>query len=295
MLKIRLFTLQLLLLSFLAYSQDTAPHYVIVWDVGNVLASVNKTSLVFNDLGIRYILKTAWAGVTPTKMRAWMYEALHQYAGHQSEAVFGKYPVDDEYGTILPAFMAETWLCSHMPNNEILEHVTRAVEHWQPTTPVSSLQRSLVHQTLTTALSAKVLGKNTVCTSEALTLVKEFSSRGIPQYILSNFEEEAFNVMLNNSRNRELFSYIPVQNRTVSGMCKLAKPHHSIFKYFEQQHHLYSAHIIFIDDQLRNITAARECGWIAIHLRNGDYAQLVCDIDAAIQSIQSAPIQSLAH
>lgn len=256
--------------------------FVIVWDVGGVLATVNKRNMVFNDLGIWYILKTAWCGATPSKMRQWMYEALQQYSGPQEDAVFGRQPVDDDTGTIVPAFMAETWLCSHIPNNQILEHIACAVEQWNPTYPVSSLQRSLVKQTLMTALSAEVLGKNTLCIPAALALVKAFASHGVPQYILSNFEKEAFNIMLNNPHNAELFSYIPEQNRTISGMCKLAKPHHSIYKHFEAHHNLDSSHIIFIDDQLRNIQAARECGWTAIHLQKGNYVQLAPDLEAAL-------------
>lgn len=277
-------------LSMLPPRTEPSSECVIVWDIGYVLARINKKNLIMKDLGLSYMLRCAWHGVSSTKMRHYMYEALEQYYGPQPEATHGKLPVEDENGVKLPLFMADAWLCSKMGNAALLQEASCAVDQWHPTTPVSEGVRALVKQTLLTTLSAQTLGKNTHAIKETTRLVKKYAEQGIPQYILSNFEQEAFEAMYNNSYNKELFSYFDPTHITTSGECHYAKPHHTIYEHFVKIHNLQGKRIIFIDDQKSNVDAACECGWEAIHLCDADYKKLAVELDNAVSAVNNEKI-----
>lgn len=252
------------------------PHQVrhIIWDAGSTLIQVSQLAIV-RELGMKHVVSMFFNFRKPSRMRQYMFEALEQYGGKQQPSnPNGLYTCDD-HNTPLPHFMSDTWLCSRISNKEILKAINMAVEQWHPReNEVSSKQRKLLKKTLRVALCARILGKNTICSPRASRLVAQLADLGYKQYILSNFEKEAFDITYTNIKNRTLFEYIPQKNIVISGDCKMIKPHPSIYQYFLEKYRLNAEECLLIDDRPENVKAALECGMQAILIKNCNYKKL---------------------
>lgn len=246
---------------------------VIVWDAGYTLTGVNRLNIA-RELGIKSICEMLWYMGGPEQIQQILFEVLENYAGKQ-KAPPAELLSYDNHKLPLPHLMSDTWFCSRISNKELMEHISKAVDRWNPSRPVSQKERKLLKKILRTALSAKILGKHTRCAPGALELVKKFHALGYKQYILSNFEKEAFDLAFANPENRVLFSYIPRENIVISGDCKMIKPHRCIYEYFLEKYHLKPEECLLIDDRPENVKAAREkCGIYAITLKNENYKKL---------------------
>lgn len=92
-------------------------------------------------------------------------------------------------------------------------------------------------------------------------------------YALTNWSAETFPVAL------ELFDFLQLfEGILVSGKEKLKKPDHRIYQLILERYKINASNAIFIDDNLRNIKAAIECGIHGIHFNNPE--QLKVDLAA---------------
>lgn len=88
-------------------------------------------------------------------------------------------------------------------------------------------------------------------------LIERLDAAGFDLYLLSNA----------NSRYYTFETYLDIFKRfkgiTLSSDLKLVKPQREIYERFCSIHQLVPGECLFIDDQLANIKAAREAGWLA--------------------------------
>ncbi len=82
-------------------------------------------------------------------------------------------------------------------------------------------------------------------------------------FALTNWSAETFPIALERFEFLQWFAGI-----LVSGQEKLKKPDVKFYKRLEEKYTLHPSKIIFIDDNLRNITAAENLGWDVIHFKN---------------------------
>lgn len=91
-------------------------------------------------------------------------------------------------------------------------------------------------------------------------LVETLYARGVPLYAITNFGADTWAGFAPTFALRERFRDI-----VVSGVEKLAKPDPAIFAHAEARFGRAPQTMLFVDDSLPNVTAARERGWHAHH------------------------------
>jgi len=108
---------------------------------------------------------------------------------------------------------------------------------------------------------------------ETVELLSELKASGMPCYALSNMEPEAFETRL------AKFGFVGwFDAHVISGIEGVAKPDRRIFEILLDRHELHPQATVFIDDQARNVDAARDLGLVA--LRFSSAAQLRRDLQA---------------
>ncbi len=91
-------------------------------------------------------------------------------------------------------------------------------------------------------------------------LLSELKASGMPCYALSNMEPDAFEVRLARFGFMQWFD-----GHVISGLEGVAKPDRRIFEILLRRHGLRPERCVFIDDQPRNVDAARYLGLVALH------------------------------
>jgi 2-haloacid dehalogenase len=104
-------------------------------------------------------------------------------------------------------------------------------------------------------------------------ILAEVKAAGLRCYALSNMEPDAFRV------RRTRFPFMDwFDGHVISGLEGVAKPDPRIFEILLRRHGLRPERTVFIDDQARNIAAARELGLISLQFSSA--AQLRTDLQA---------------
>ena len=103
-------------------------------------------------------------------------------------------------------------------------------------------------------------------TVDILKKLKENKQYGL--FALTNWSAETF------PRALEMFEFLHwFDGRVVSGEEKTRKPFREIYDIILNRYNLIPHQTIFIDDNLRNILAAKECGIITIHFQSPEQLQ----------------------
>jgi len=106
---------------------------------------------------------------------------------------------------------------------------------------------------------------------DTVELLSELKASGMPCYALSNMEPDAFTV------RRTRFPFMQwFDGHVISGLEGVAKPDRRIFEILLNRYGLRPQATVFVDDQARNVDAARDLGLIA--LRFSSAAQLRRDL-----------------
>lgn len=245
----------------------------IIWDAGSTLTLVNRWDIA-KEMGARGVASMILRIGKPENIRKTIFKVLEDYAGKQKPPLPEDLLSCDDNNVPLPQLMSDTWLCSRISNEQLIEHVDTAVKAWAKKENKSKKQQAIVKKILVTALSAEILGEHTRCATEALELVKICAQKGYRQFILSNFEKEAFDIAYKNDHNQELFCYIPREHIVISGECGMIKPYKCIYTYFLERYNLDPRECLLIDDRPENIQAALACGMYGLYLKPGKYRKL---------------------
>lgn len=94
---------------------------------------------------------------------------------------------------------------------------------------------------------------------ESVDILMDLKRRGYPLYALSNWNDETFQIALQEFPFLRLFD-----GRIVSGEVKLVKPDPSIYRLLFDTYKLNPRECLFIDDRDENVAGARTCGMEAI-------------------------------
>ena len=104
-------------------------------------------------------------------------------------------------------------------------------------------------------------------------LVERLAARGVPLYAITNFAAKFWQ---DYRPTEPLFDHF--RDIVVSGVERLAKPDPAIYFLAERRFGPPARAMLFIDDNLTSIEAARACGWQAHHFT--DAARLEADLRA---------------
>jgi 2-haloacid dehalogenase len=117
---------------------------------------------------------------------------------------------------------------------------------------------------------------------DTVAVLGDLTASGMPCYALSNMEPEAFHI------RRSRFPFMRwFEAHVISGIEGVAKPDRRIFEILLHRHGLRPQSTVFIDDQARNVTAARDLGFQALAFSSA--AQLRRDLGALGVATGSRP------
>jgi len=94
-------------------------------------------------------------------------------------------------------------------------------------------------------------------------LLDQLAAGGVHLYLLSNMPVSTFDYLV---RQHKFFGHF--KHLVISGAILLVKPEPAIYKHLVEQTGIVPAESVFIDDLLKNVIAARECGFEAIQFRD---------------------------
>jgi 2-haloacid dehalogenase len=108
---------------------------------------------------------------------------------------------------------------------------------------------------------------------DTVAILGELRAAGLPCYALSNMEPGTYAV------RRTRFPFMGwFDAHVISGLEGVAKPDRRIFEILLRRHGLHPQATVFIDDQPRNVEAARGLGFVGLHFSSA--AQLRRDLRA---------------
>ena len=93
----------------------------------------------------------------------------------------------------------------------------------------------------------------------SIELVEQLAAAGVHLYLLSNMPVSTFEYLI---KQHQFFSHF--KHLVISGAILMVKPEPAIYKHLVEQTGIVPAESVFIDDLLKNVIAARECGFHAI-------------------------------
>ena len=98
-----------------------------------------------------------------------------------------------------------------------------------------------------------------------LALVEDLAAAGVHLYLLSNMPASTYEYLV---ARYGFFSHF--RHLVISGQLLIIKPEPAIYKHLVEKTGIIPAESVFIDDVLKNIVAARECGLHAIQFQDPD-------------------------
>lgn len=94
-------------------------------------------------------------------------------------------------------------------------------------------------------------------------LLEELAAGGVRLYLLSNMPVSTFEYLRGHHPFFDHFEHL-----VISGAILLLKPEPAIYKHLVAETGIVPSESVFIDDLLKNVIAARECGFEAIQFRD---------------------------
>ena len=94
-------------------------------------------------------------------------------------------------------------------------------------------------------------------------ILEDLAAGGVHLYLLSNMPVSTFEYL---RQHHEFFGHF--EHLVISGAILLIKPEPAIYKHLVAETGIVPAESVFIDDLLKNVIAARECGFQAIQFRD---------------------------
>lgn len=131
----------------------------------------------------------------------------------------------------------------------------------------NAAHKYLVEKTLQLRFMApKLFGESFTPIPQGVDLLEKCVKSGAEMAILSNWGAESFPYMQAYAPNNVIFKHVKPENIFASGKIKLSKPYPQAYEHVIETMKVQPEDCIFIDDQIKNIEAARAVGMHAIHL-----------------------------
>lgn len=99
----------------------------------------------------------------------------------------------------------------------------------------------------------------------SIELVEDLAAAGVHLYLLSNMPVSTFEYL---TKHHAFFKHF--RELVISGAILMIKPEPAIYKHLVAKTGIVPAESVFVDDLLKNIVAARECGLHAIQFSSAD-------------------------
>lgn len=263
----------LLLGVLLAFTVPVLKAQVIIWDLGGVLFKTNRFG-VGRSVGLFNFMSYCLFDWKSPKIEPLLFDVLDMMdtppLPDSTRAYTGE-------GVLLPTIMCH-WQAGTISGPEIVSRSRSHIEHlYRSGYFISRRERRLVEKTIHTMFDPYTLAYNMSPIKQGLRLLMECAhemhENGTPKnYLiaLSNWDTLSFDIF--HELYYALFSHF--DKLVISGDTGLIKPRKAAFMQLITSNKLKPHECLFIDDQLVNIEAAKQCGFQTFHVHNGNYREL---------------------
>lgn len=263
-----------IVLPFFTFQHSQAEIKAIVCDLGYFLLKPHRMTIA-RKIGLREFISYFFSGNNPKKIQSLMYEVLK--AADESPLVV---KVFDNEGNELPKIFID-WQKGFCTAQEVKDKAKTALKKLKDQGFFKNKREyKLVKKTIETTIHPENLAESMRVCKDGLKLIKKLkkvkNSDGSPKYsfyILSNWDQQSFDLVIQNPELQELFEHFELKNIMISGDHGLAKPDPRIFEYFLNLYNLYPDECMFFDDQFENIESAQELGIHTVHWQ-GNYKEV---------------------
>ncbi len=165
-------------------------------------------------------------------------------------------------GTLVPGIVCD-WLAARISSQQAAHQTMIAYkkaisrsELAYPEQVEKLLQRVFDYQALASCMRP---------IQSAIEIVEQcYKSESVELYILSNWDPESFQVLVNLPQGKRALDYFKPENIVISGTAGILKPHHEIFEYFIHKYSLDPQMSILIDNQQENLDMAEKYGMLSL-------------------------------
>lgn len=226
-------------------------HPAIILDLGGVLMSTKRLTSA-RYLGLKRIMWYYFTSGHIKNIRSKFYMILNKINGSEGNLAGA---TDDE-GTLLPELMCE-WLRGTRTCQDLRTTIKSAI-HTHPEWFSSYSEQLIVERLANLIFTPEIFVETQEPNNEGIEFIKECKKRGYLVYVLSNWDHESFDLLVNKYHDFfKLFDGI-----VISGDVHAIKPEAKIYEIFTSR--LAPHHCVFIDDRIENIVAAEKQGIFGI-------------------------------
>lgn len=248
----------------------------IYWDLNGVVFGTSRSGMA-KEIGIwtcaKYMI-THFKSVGHIKQLMFkVLDATETDFAIPTEA--GEPPVTE--GLPMPKLM-QAWMLG-MPGSEIIRLTHSAINAGNFNYLFSSSrERRLVKKLIRTMFNPEILARNTYVLEEGLKLLEVcYQQPDITNWVLSNRAREVIEALQATDAGKRVFKCFDKGKILLSSDLKRMKPYNyeNIKKMLEDEigaENLDTQEYLFVDDDKKNVEAARKAGFQAILVENGDFA-----------------------
>ncbi|MBP6892530.1 HAD family phosphatase [Candidatus Babeliales bacterium] len=220
----------------------------IIFDLGDVLFATNQwqkqkliaSTLLYNPILCYHLINFD----TKTEY----FKFLYSVPTTGKEIIF-------YHNEPMPGIMAD-WQTGLQSGSEITTKITAHLETTQHPVAIKNLFAAIA----TFMFTPETLAASQQPIDSMIRMAQAFKSAGYALYVLSNWDENSFNIVRAN--HPEIFNLF--DGILVSGQEKMAKPNPEFFQKLLQKYNINPETTIFIDDEPNNIETARALGITSI-------------------------------
>lgn len=249
---------------------------IIVWDLGHVLFETSRLSVALyaKTEFLNYMLH----GNNPGNVRKLLFDVLDAARVHEPRNT----TVPDEKGNSISNVMCDFQAGTKTPA-QLLEEMNQTIERMYAEGYFNHVcERDLIAKVVQTIFNPEAFAQTTRPISAGVALLQECIAQRDEQgntvhemMILSNWDPQSFEILKTLAHGKKVLDHFKPENMVVSGFFgtkDMLKPSHTTFKYvLSLKKDIASSEFVFIDDQIRNVEAARACGMQAIQVVDGNY------------------------
>lgn len=245
----------------------------IIWDLGGVLFTTDRTKITVHELGIGSLLGYIFLDFkNPAKLQRKAFNVLNHF-GKQTCAPHLR--LKSPHGMELPQLFVDV-LTGAVSHQEALKLSLDLIDSLYSVGLISTRrERHLLERIMHTMFDSRLFIKYTKAIHGAPELIHLCAQDPqCTQYVLSNWDATSFELLYGSHDGQKVFKHIMPERILISGACNMAKPDPAIFYHLIESHNLDPKECVFIDDNYENIESAKACGFNTIHFHNMSYRDL---------------------
>jgi len=244
----------------------------IIFDMGDVLVETKYMRTIFS-IGIEKFAFHASTWNNPFSC----HKKLFQFIEGIKPRIAGQPLVRDAHGHILPELMVE-WLKGTLSSQDLLSMIHKSTGCF-----INWTEEALVRALAEIIFDPEAFIRTRQLIDEGIRFAKECKGAGHKIYILSNWDNQSFSLLL--AENPSLFQMF--DGIVISGDVGLVKPDPAIFEFIIKQYQLDPHETVFIDDQPENVETAQQMGIYSIrYAKKKGLLKSYHDFDSVREKIQ---------